>query len=67
LSKGSREVTRVINVGEHPLLEDITELLQSNVSFEVQQLTDEEMDVRFPTYSANDIGVVGLTIKEGVQ
>lgn len=63
LNKGSKEVQRVLNIGDHPMLSEITEILKSDVPLPVAVLTNEEVDAKFPTYFVKHSTLLGLTTK----
>ncbi|MBQ0139817.1 MAG: pilus assembly protein PilM [Kurthia sp.] len=63
LNKGSKEVQRVLNIGDHPMLSKITEILKDEVPLPVEELTNEEVDAKFPTYFVKHSTLLGLTMK----
>lgn len=63
LNKGSKEVQQVLIIGDHPMLNDITEIITTEVPLPVVQMTDELIDSKFPTYHAKHSTLLGLTMK----
>lgn len=63
LNKGSKEIQRVLMLGDHPMLNDITEIIKAEVPLTVEQITDEAIDAKFPTYYVKHSTLLGLTMK----
>lgn len=63
LNKGSREIQRVINLGDHPMIDEILAMIKKEVPLQVKGITDEEVDEKFPTYYVKHSTLLGLTMK----
>lgn len=63
LNKGSKEIQRVLTIGDHPMLSEITEILKGEVPLPVNELTNEDVDSKFPTYYVKHSTLLGLTMK----
>ena len=65
LNKGTTEIQRVINMGDHPMLTEINELIEGKVSLQTSRITDENMNAYFPGFKAKHSTLLGLAIKGG--
>lgn len=63
LNKGSKEIQNVINIGDHPMLSEITTMMKAEVPLPVMELTNDDIDSKFPTYHVKHMTLLGLTTK----
>lgn len=65
LHKGEREVQEVLVLGDNPLLENIEEILQKNLSATIKRVTDKDIQTKFPQFKVKHAALLGLALKEG--
>ncbi|GEK29828.1 hypothetical protein KZO01_01370 [Kurthia zopfii] len=65
LNKGTAEIQRVINIGDHPMLTEIDELIEGKVSLQTSRITDADINAYFPGFKAKHSTLLGLAIKGG--
>jgi len=65
LNKGTAEIQRVINIGDHPMLTEITELIEGKVTLPTSCITDRDVNAYFPGYKVKHCTLLGLAYKGG--
>ncbi|GEK34398.1 type IV pilus biogenesis protein PilM [Kurthia sibirica] len=64
LNRGSKEIQRIVNTGDHPLLTQITTNLKKELTIPVNELTQSDIAKKYPNYDPKYATLLGLAIKE---
>lgn len=64
LHKGEKVVDEIILLGDNPILKQIQEFLNENLSVPIKLITDEIINLHFPGFKAKHTALLGLALKE---